>query len=52
VLADDHASGAAAGDVGRVRARRSGAVRAAANGVMAQAENRHAKTYRAKLAKS
>lgn len=52
VLADDHASGGAAGDVSRVRARRSGAVRTAPDGAMAQAENRHAPAYRAKLEKS
>jgi hypothetical protein len=52
VLADHGAGGAAAGDVSRVRARRPRAVRAAPDGAMAQAENRHAPAYRAKLAKS
>lgn len=51
VLADHRASGAAAGDVDRVRACRSGAVRTASNCAMAQAENRYARTYRAKLEK-
>jgi len=44
VLANDHASSSAAGDVSHMRACRPCAVRAAPDSAMAQAENRHART--------
>jgi len=42
VLTDDHTGSGTASDISRMRTRRSGAVRAASNSAMAQAENRHA----------